>query len=179
MKSKQIETLVNGYYKMAERLAERLQGLEDHSHSYQEIIDNIRQEAVALKELTKEEAHQVSEWLKRDVNALTREAAETGKDFKEWFPFELKVEEAYLWDKIMSAADTTTLGLLELKEEAMLADYEIWHTGQVTAPGILECTQCGEQLHFEKSGHIPPCPKCGNTTFTRVTTSNSNDTTDE
>jgi predicted RNA-binding Zn-ribbon protein involved in translation (DUF1610 family) len=170
MKSKQIETLVNGYHKMAERLAERLHEIEDHSKSaYHDIINALREESVSLQELTKTEAQQVSDWLKRDIHALSEQATKTRSEFREWFPFEVKAEEAYLWDKLMSAADTTTVSLLELKEEAMLADFELWHTGEVTAPGILECTKCGEQLHFKKAGHIPPCPKCGNTTFVRVT----------
>ena len=169
MKTKQIENLINGYHNMAERLAERLHGVEELTReAFHEVLSSLRDESVSLKELTKTEAQQVADWLKRDFHAVTQGAKKTREEFREWFPFEVKVEESYLWEKIMSAADKTTVDLLELKEEAMLADFELWRTGEVTAPGILECTKCGEQLHFDRTGHIPPCPKCKNTTFARV-----------
>ncbi len=174
MTNKAIEHLVNGYHRMAERLAERLQSVEHLTEeAFRELLGNLRDESVSLKELTKTEAQQVSDWLKRDFHALAEQARKTKQDFRDWFPFEVKVEESYLWDKIMSAADPTTLDLLVLKEEAELADFELWHTGQVTAPGILECTKCGEQLHFASAGHIPPCPKCKNTTFARILSAES------
>lgn len=169
MTSKQLDKLVQGYQKMAQRLAERLHEAEEHTRvAWHEIIDNIRDETVSLQELTRTEAQQVADWLRRDIHAIVSEARETKEEFKTWFPFELKVEESYLWDKILSAADPTTVDLLALKEAAMLADFEIWRTGEVTAPGILECTKCGEQLHFNHTARIPPCPKCHNTTFVRI-----------
>ena len=174
MTDKPMEKLVEGYRRMTERLAERLHDFEHLTQeAFHDVLDSVRNESVSLKELTKTEAQQVADWLKRDFYALAEEARKTGQEFKEWFPFEVKVEESYLWDKIMSAADPTIVDLLELKEEAMLADFDLWHTGEVTAPGILECTKCGEQLHFSSAGHIPPCPKCHNTTFVRVTSATS------
>ena len=172
MKTKQIDNLVNGYHKMTERLAERLQNIENLTHNaFHDVLASLRDESVSLKELTIHEAQQVADWVKRDFYAVAQEARKTREDFRDWFPFEIKVEESYLWDKIMSAADKTTVDLLELKEEAMLADFDLWRTGEVTAPGILECTKCGEQLHFASAGHIPPCPKCNNTTFVRISSS--------
>lgn len=174
MKTKQIDNLVNGYRKMTERLADRLHNIENVTReTLHDVLAGLRDESVSLKELTLSEAQQVADWVKRDFYAVTQEAKNTREEFREWFPFEIKVEESYLWDKIMSAADKTTVDLLELKEEAMLADFELWHTGEVTAPGILECTKCGEQLHFSSTGHIPPCPKCNNTTFVRVSASSA------
>ncbi|MBC8554830.1 MAG: hypothetical protein H8D23_34900 [Candidatus Brocadiales bacterium] len=39
---------------------------------------------------------------------------------------------------------------------------------QVTGPGVLECDECGNQLHYYKAGRIPPCAKCHKTNFHRV-----------
>ena len=46
----------------------------------------------------------------------------------------------------------------------------LYRTGEITAPGVLECSECGEELHFEKTGRIPPCPKCSATRFQRKST---------
>ena len=34
--------------------------------------------------------------------------------------------------------------------------------------GVLTCDECGEQMHFSKAGHIPPCPKCKKGHFHRM-----------
>ena len=64
-------------------------------------------------------------------------------------------------------ADQTSQALRGFAEQAREAS--VYHTGEITAPGVLACTACGETLHFHKTGHIPPCPKCQATTFRRKT----------
>jgi len=43
-----------------------------------------------------------------------------------------------------------------------------WHAGDVTSIGMLRCRHCGELLHFERTGRIPPCPRCHATVYERV-----------
>jgi len=42
-----------------------------------------------------------------------------------------------------------------------------YHTGEVAGAGKFVCTECGKAINFEKSGRIPPCSACKNTTFRR------------
>ena len=51
--------------------------------------------------------------------------------------------------------DDSLQEILKLKEQA-----PEYRTGEITGPGTLLCSECGEQLHFHRPGHIPPCPKC-------------------
>ncbi|MES9926605.1 MAG: hypothetical protein ABW158_00685, partial [Candidatus Thiodiazotropha sp. 6PDIVS] len=44
----------------------------------------------------------------------------------------------------------------------------LYHTGEVTGPGTLVCAQCGKEMHFKKTGHIPPCSGCKGTDFQRA-----------
>ena len=90
---------------------------------------------------------------------------ETGGDFKKWLAIDIAMIEDYLFERFKEAADQTTVELLKLKQSAESAEY---HTGEVTGPGILMCDECGEQLHFHKAGHIPPCPKCKHSRFHRL-----------
>ena len=68
-------------------------------------------------------------------------------------------------------ADQTSQALKGFADQARHAS--LYNTGEITAPGVLQCTECGELLHFEKTGHIPPCPKCNATTFQRKTGSDA------
>ncbi len=43
-----------------------------------------------------------------------------------------------------------------------------YRTGEMTAGGTLECTQCGERIVLATSAHLPPCPKCHNMEFRRI-----------
>ena len=165
-----LERLEQAYRRMAERVRERLEAAEEKTaESLKLALIKAQDEAIALKELSRQEAEQVAAWLRRDLRHLAQALRETGEEIRTWLPVEVEAEEAYLLDKILSAADPTTLAWLELKEQAALADYDIWRTGEVTGPGVLECTECGERLHFTRPSRIPPCPKCHNTTFVRLT----------
>ena len=85
-------------------------------------------------------------------------------------------------------ADWLRLGLLLVEQEllnrfTMLAQaakleakhlgkakrkFDEWHTGEVTTIGTLRCRSCGELVHFEHTGRIPPCPKYHATVYERV-----------
>ncbi len=129
------------------------------------IIDNTSQSLSDAEELTREEATKVAEYLKRDLIDAANHMVETGDDFKKWLSIDTELIEDFILDHMMQAADQTTVELAKLKQAAELAEY---HTGELTGPGVLICDNCGEQLHFTKAGHIPPCGKCQHTHFHRL-----------
>lgn len=172
MKSDRIQSLVEGYAKMADRVHGAVYtGTEQARQTLEGAVETAVTEAVRLDELSHEEADKVSKWLKRDLHSIADYANKTGREFKDWMPFEIKAEEDFLWGQLMSVADQTTLELLELKGTAELSEFDLWQTGEVTGAGALECTQCGEQIHFRQAGHIPPCPKCHNSKWQRLAVS--------
>jgi len=38
-------------------------------------------------------------------------------------------------------------------------------SGEITSAGTLTCVACEHELHFKKTGRVPPCPKCHATQF--------------
>jgi polyhydroxyalkanoate synthesis regulator phasin len=129
------------------------------------IIDTSSDKLSELGELTEEEAEKVSTYLKRDLKEAAVYMTETGDDFKKWLALETEIIEDYLLEHFKEAADQTTIELSKLKQAGENAEY---HTGELTGPGVLTCDACGEQLHFKKAGHIPPCAKCHKTRFHRL-----------
>jgi len=63
-------------------------------------------------------------------------------------------------------ADHTRLEWANLERQAREAD--LYHSGELTGPGTLTCCACSQTLNFKKTGHIPPCPKCHTTRFSRA-----------
>jgi DNA-directed RNA polymerase subunit RPC12/RpoP len=45
----------------------------------------------------------------------------------------------------------------------------IFHTGQKPGKGKYKCTKCGQIVVLDdNTDPLPPCPKCNNTTYTRL-----------
>ena len=129
-----------------------------------EMIDEIRDDIVALNKLRADEVAKLEAYVKRDLIDAARYKDKTGKELKDWLGFDVTLMQHEFWALFSAAADQTTTALNQLKQQAEYAEY---HTGELTGLGTLICDQCGEKLHFHKPGHIPPCPKCIGTHFHR------------
>ena len=165
-----IDKLTQAYNRMMERVKLRLEELE---HAEQQVLPRLRhgiehaaEKAVELGELTREEAHLIGSYLKRDLEDAGHYLAETGHDLGAWLRFDLELIEDRLLDLFRSAADRTRLEMLNFEETVERASH--YQTGEITGLGTLQCDECGELLHFHATGSIPACPKCNATTFNRV-----------
>lgn len=157
------EKHVNAYNRMMERVkttADHL-GYQNLKHAIQLAKDR----AVELGELTREEAEQIGDYLVRDVEDAGQYLADSGGELKDWLRFDLQLIEERLLDMFALAADKTRLELIQLAENARHAGE--YHSGHITSIGTLQCVDCGELLHFHATSHIPPCPKCHGSVFTR------------
>jgi hypothetical protein len=161
-----IDALVAAYEKMFERAAENMHAAEVKTGSVlHKAIDEAKDNAVELEELSKEDATKVSEWLKRDLDDAVSYLSETGHELKDWLGFETTLLESATLDLLLKAADKTTVESLLMKENVRQAF--IYNAGEITSAGTLICDQCGEILQFYKAGKIPSCPRCHATTFRR------------
>ena len=162
---------VEGYERMLQRVTEALEEAGDEARPrLRQALDWARQKAVELEELTSEEADKISQYLQRDVedaaSFLSRE--DKSDDLRDWFRMDMQLIGSWLFDRFSMIADRTRLELMELNRQ--LEEASVYHTGEITGPGELSCHNCGKTMHFEKAGHIPPCPGCNATRFERVTT---------
>lgn len=130
------------------------------------LIATAREKISELEELTVEEAEKIGEYLKRDLqDAADYLVSDEARELADWFKFDVQLIEDELLELFTSVADQTKLELMALQQQAAHAGE--YHTGEITGIGTLACNNCGEQLHFHATGHIPPCPKCHQTVFKR------------
>ncbi len=154
--------LVAAYERMLERLHERLGGGE----ALRKRIDEAAETAVALGELTRQEAGLLGTYIRRDIEDAGRYLAETGKDLPElraWFRFDVEQIEDRLLEWFGRNADASRAELMEF--EAELGRY---HSGEVTGPGTLVCDECAARLPFYAPRAIPRCPRCNGERFSRL-----------
>ena len=129
-------------------------------------LQQAEEKASELSELGKEEWQKLSDYVQRDIQDAAEILAENGEQLSNWLEFDTKFFESRFADWVKQVADPTRLELEKLAENARRLGE--WHTGEITGPGILKCQSCGEVLHFEDAGHIPPCPKCHHSKFKKA-----------
>ncbi|HHJ13770.1 MAG TPA: hypothetical protein ENJ79_05240 [Gammaproteobacteria bacterium] len=161
-----LDALGEAYERMFERAAEHFHRAEEKTAPVlRKLIDEAREQAVELKEISREDAEKVAEWLKRDLHHAAEVLSETGRELEDWLGFEASLVKSNLVDLMLKAADKTQLELLKFRQE--ISGEPVWRTGEITGPGTLRCRKCGEKLHFHHTGRIPPCPRCHGTEFMR------------
>lgn len=155
--------LRQAYNLMLERAKEIMRKSGDRLEN---AVDQARDTAQELGELTRDEADLLAQYVKHDLQDLGDFLSDPKGDLRAWFRMDSDLIEASIRDLLFSVADQTSVQLAEFARNAGRPG--TLHTGEMTAPGVLECTNCTEQLRFTKIGHIPPCPNCHNTEFRRL-----------
>ena len=156
--------LVEAYDRMLDNIKESLTE-EGAWHA----VDVAAEKTSELMELTREESEKVSDYVRRDLQAAATFIGEGSNQLADWLRFDTEVIEQGLLDAFGDAVDKTRVELKEFSERnRALAE---WHTGEIASIGTLECKACGAHIHFHKTGHIPPCPKCAGTAYRRISDS--------
>lgn len=154
------------YDKMMERIQHFFEESESNAvPTLKQRIELAKLRAIELREVTAEEADKIAYYVERDLHDAAEYLETTGKEFSTWFSFDLQLVEARLYELFASVADRTRLELGQLASQAQMAQQ--YHTGEITGIGTLFCDSCGTEMHFKKTGRIPPCPKCHHTEFRR------------
>ena len=160
------DKLIHAYDLMLERVHATIERAEKEAiPNIEEQLKVAQQKAIELGELSKEEAEKVSQYLKRDLQDISEYMQETQSQFSDWLTFEASILESKMFDWLNLVADQTKVQWNQFNEQARKSQQ--YHSGEITGPGTLECTACQQLLHFKKTGHIPPCPKCHGTEFKR------------
>lgn len=159
------DRLVGAYERMLERARAGIERAEKDLPNLQARLAEARERAVELGELTREEADRISDYVRRDLRDAADYMTESGRELRDWMRFDMEQIGERLRGVFSDMVDSTRLELDRLAERAREASLR--HTGEITAPGVLRCTNCGKEMHFKSTGHVPPCPQCRGTAFER------------
>ncbi|KOR29591.1 hypothetical protein TI03_01955 [Achromatium sp. WMS1] len=129
-------------------------------------LELAREKALELSELTREEIEHVATYLERDLHDAAIFIADTGKELKQWWQFDVQQVEENLLNMFSNVADQASLQLHAFNEQ--LQRLKIYQAGEVTGPGTLICCNCACEQHFAVLGIIKPCAKCSNHKFQRI-----------
>ena len=158
---------VDAYNQMMARIRDRIESAEaSTAPTLQKAIEEAKKQAIHLGEITLEEAEEIGNYIKRDINDAAEYLMETSREFSEWLMLDIDIIEQKVLELFLSVADKTRLELEQLSHSS--CEVTEYHTGEITGPGSLVCMECGQMVHFNTTGHIPPCPKCHKKVFKRA-----------
>lgn len=110
-----INDLASGYERMLARIRKRLAEAEANAPlPIYMVIEEAREQAVALGEMTQAEAEQVTYWLKHDLLHLRDVLQRTERGVMSWLGLDLRLIEQGLLDLL---ADPTRVDWLRLQQE--------------------------------------------------------------
>lgn len=158
--------LIKTYNQMMAAIRETFENTDTSDQTLQKALSEAKEQAIHLGEVTAEEAHEISEYIKRDINDAAEYMMETSAEFSDWLMLDIEIIERNIIDLFLSVADRTRVELEQFKNPPH--DPNEYHSGEITGPGTLVCTQCGHNVPFITTGEIEPCPECKNTTFRRA-----------
>jgi hypothetical protein len=135
------DKLVEGYNMMLNRLQQAISQAKGAKPALQHGIDAAMEKATELEELSREEAENIGNYLKKDLHDAAAFINRSGKELKDWLNFDMEVVEKELGRRFSEMVDHTRLELDKL--EQMANQMGEWHTGEITGMGTLECKSCG------------------------------------
>jgi len=144
----------------------RVQADNDDKKSLLQRIEDAKEKAIELEELTKEEANHISDYMIRDLHDAAQFIVTTENALAEWINFDLQIIEQGFLNMFSNMVDETRLELDNLAERARCATE--WQTGEIIGLGTLYCSQCGKKLTFHEPTTVPTCPNCGSYTFRKA-----------
>lgn len=160
--------LIDTYNQMMAAIRETFENADTSDLTLQKALNDAKEQAVHLGEVTMEEAHEISEYIKRDINDAAEYMMDSSAEFSDWLMLDIEVIERQIIDLFLSVADRTRIELEQFQNPPH--DPNEYQTGEITGPGTLVCTQCGHNISFITTAEIEVCPECKNTTFQRAQT---------
>lgn len=156
--------LTRKYDTLAQRFNELYSaGKERGRESMAVALEKAREQLTAAGEFSAEQGEDLKQYLARDLDQTIADARQLGEDAKERLhPARLGAGALASLASILDATGEALRSLSGKAREAL-----VYKSGELTSAGTLTCQSCGQKVQFKATGHIPPCPKCNATVFSK------------
>ena len=158
--------LIDAYNQMMASIRAAFESPDDKDMSLSKAMSMARDEITHLTDVTQDEAEEISNFIKRDINDAAEYMMETSSEFSDWLMLDIEVIERKLIDLFLSVADKTRLELEQFGVQNR--ELSLYYSGEITGPGTLLCDTCGHRVAFTTTSQIGKCEQCGHNTFRRA-----------
>ena len=158
--------LIEAYNQMMHGIRAAFESAEDSDMSLSKAISMAKDEITHISDITQDEAEEISNFIKRDINDAAEYMMESSSEFGDWLMLDIEVIERKLIDLFLSVADKTRLELEQFGVQNR--ELSLYCAGEITGPGTLQCAECGHKVSFPTTSQIRNCTRCGHNTFRRA-----------
>ena len=179
LQKKSANHLISAYNQMMKEMRDAFEQTDPSDMSLQKALDLARHQAVHLGKVTAEEAHEIGEYIKRDINDAAEYMMDSSAEFYDWLLLDIEIIERKVMDLFLSVADHTRIELEQFKQTSPQSDQilteqiPVYKSGEITGPGTLICENCGKVKPFLSSDEITNCERCEHNRFIRRQSSDS------
>jgi hypothetical protein len=116
LQRKPAKHLICAYNQMMQAMREAFEQDETNDMSLQKALDLAKHQAVHRGEINTEEAHEIGECIKRDINDAAEFMMETSSEFYDWLMLDIEIIERKVVKLFLSVADYTRVELKQLRQ---------------------------------------------------------------
>ena len=147
------------YDQLAARFKELFEaGAEKSSEFAAVAMEKAREQLTAAGIFSEQQGKNLKAFLERDFSQITATMRDEAKE--KLNPARVSAGAIASLTALLNMAGSALTSAAEKAEQAITC-----RSGEITSAGTLKCVACGDELHFKKTGRIPPCPKCHATEF--------------
>ena len=171
--------LNTAYDRMMAVIRDEFENANASDMSLQKALDMAQHRVVHIGAVSAEEAYEISEYIKLDINDAAEFMMETSAEFYDWLLLDIDLVERKVVDLFLSVADNTRIELEQFKQAGIVTaqtfsnhsdlgdQVPVYKSGEMAGPGNLICENCGKTKPFLTSNKIIDCKECGHDRFIR------------
>ncbi|TLS67973.1 NADP-dependent isocitrate dehydrogenase [Mariprofundus erugo] len=154
-----LDEAVDQYDRLAEQFKEVFEsGAEKTGEFASTAMEKARQQLTAAGAFTEEQGKNLKTFLERDFSQIAQSMREEARE--KLNPSRVGAGALASLSTLLAATGNVLSSVAARTQKALSC-----RSGEITSAGTLTCSSCGHELHFKKTGRVPPCPTCHSTEF--------------
>ncbi len=153
------EEAADQYDKLAARFRELFESGAEKSAEFAAVaMEKARQQLTAAGAFSEEQGKNLKTFMERDFAQMAQTMREEARE--KLNPSRVSAGAMSSLSSLLNLAGSALSSVAEKTQQAISC-----RSGEITSAGTLTCVACEHELHFKKTGRVPPCPKCHATEF--------------
>ncbi len=159
MSEEQADSASEQYDELAARFRELFEAGAEKSSEFASIaMEKAREQLTAAGAFSEEQGKNLKKFMERDLSQMADSMRDEARE--KLSPSRVGAGAMASLSSLLHIAGSALSSLSEKTQQAISC-----RSGEITSAGTLTCIACEHELHFKKTGRVPPCPKCHATQF--------------
>ncbi len=153
------DTVADQYDELAERFKELFESGAEKSADFAAVaMEKARKQLTAAGAFSEEQGKNLKGFLERDLSQMADTMRDEAKE--KLNPSRVSAGAMSSLSSLLNMAGSAISSIAEKTQKAISC-----RSGEITSAGTLTCVSCDCEMHFKKTGRVPPCPRCHATEF--------------